>query len=185
MDTSIIASRYAKALLKYVAQTGGGERVCRDAMQIEASLSQVKEFALVADSPEGVSEEEKVSLFRTAAGGELAPETERFIRLVIREERIGMIRLMLRVFIKIYDKWKGVARCHLTTVVPPTPELMDYLRGRVKEATGCEAEIEVSMDPSLIGGFLFEMDDYQIDATVKSQLEAVRRRYIDNNRRIV
>ena len=105
MDSSIIAKRYALSLLKYVISTGGGERVCDDIIRLEEALGSVKEFSLMVDAPEGVSAERKVELFRAALRhGSLAPETERFIRLVIREERIGLIRLMFRDFINLYNR---------------------------------------------------------------------------------
>lgn len=186
MDSSIIARRYALSLLKYVAFTGGGERVCDDIMRLEEALGSIKEFSLMVDAPEGVSAERKVSLFNAALRhGSLAPETERFIRLVIRQERIGLIRLMFHDFIELYRREQKLVYGHLKSVVPPTEQLLEYLRDKVYEATGCKAVITTETDPSLIGGFVFETDDYMMDASVRTALEDIRRTYIDNNRRIV
>lgn len=186
MDSSIIARRYALSLLKYVTCTGGGERVCDDIMRLQDSLSSIKDFALMVDAPEGVSAERKISLFRAAVrSGALAPETERFIRLVIKQERIGLIRLMFHDFIELYHRQQKLVYGHLKSVVPPTEQLLDYLRDKVYEATGCKAIISTETDPDLIGGFVFETDDYMMDASVRTALEDIRRTYIDNNRRIV
>lgn len=186
MDSSIIAKRYALSLLKYVTSTGGGERVYDDIIRLEEALGSVKELSLMVDAPEGVSAEKKVELFRAALRhGALAPETERFIRLVIRQERIGLIRLMFRDFIKLYQMHQKVVYGHLKTVVPPTGELLEYLKKKVFEATGCNAVISTETDPSLLGGFVFETDDYMMDASVRTALADIRRTYIDNNRRIV
>lgn len=186
MDSSIIAKRYALSLLKYVISTGGGERVCDDIIRLEEALGSVKEFSLMVDAPEGVSAERKVELFRAALRhGSLAPETERFIRLVIREERIGLIRLMFRDFINLYNRHQKVVYGHLKSVVPPTEQLLEYLKAKVLEATGCNAIITTETDPDLIGGFVFETDDYMMDASVRTALDDIRRTYIDNNRRIV
>jgi F-type H+-transporting ATPase subunit delta len=55
----------------------------------------------------------------------------------------------------------------------------------VREHTGGQALIDVEVDPSLIGGFIFDIDDAMIDTSVASQLEAIRLQYIEKNRRIV
>ena len=48
-----------------------------------------------------------------------------------------------------------------------------------------DAQITAVVDPSLIGGFVFDLGDEILDASVSSQLEKIRRAFIDKNRRIV
>ena len=43
----------------------------------------------------------------------------------------------------------------------------------------------VSGISDLIGGFVFDVDDYLVDSSVKRQLELIRRQFIRKNRRIV
>ena len=45
--------------------------------------------------------------------------------------------------------------------------------------------IEVEVDPSIIGGFIFDIDDYMLDASVIRQLDDIRVQFIERNRRIV
>ena len=41
------------------------------------------------------------------------------------------------------------------------------------------------MDPDIIGGFVFEVDDLRMDASVKGQMEKTREKLLDRNNRIV
>ena len=43
----------------------------------------------------------------------------------------------------------------------------------------------MEVDPSLIGGFVFDIDDAIIDKSVSRQLELIREQFIEKNRRIV
>ena len=41
------------------------------------------------------------------------------------------------------------------------------------------------IDPEILGGFVFEMDGYRLDASVESQFRRIRRQLIEKNNRIV
>ncbi|MBQ3975977.1 MAG: F0F1 ATP synthase subunit delta [Bacteroidales bacterium] len=46
-------------------------------------------------------------------------------------------------------------------------------------------DLNVKLDPSLIGGFRLVVDDLLLDASVSSQLEKLRRQFIEKTSRIV
>ena len=41
------------------------------------------------------------------------------------------------------------------------------------------------MNPAIEGGFVFDINDYRLDASVATQLKRVQQQFIDKNRRIV
>jgi F-type H+-transporting ATPase subunit delta len=43
----------------------------------------------------------------------------------------------------------------------------------------------VTVDPDLIGGFVFELDGRRLDASVRSQLDRIRRQLVDESSRLV
>lgn len=186
MDTGVVSSRYATALLRYVGETGGGETVCAQVMKLEDALGKVPGLKKTLDDPAGVSVEEKISLFESALGGEaMAPELDKFIRLVIDKGRVDHIRLIFHSFVDMYNKEKGIRLARLTVAVEPDESLLTRLKALVKKKTGLDAVIQVTVDPNLIGGFVFDIDDYLMDASVSRQLELIRRQFIEKNRRIV
>ena len=158
MNTGIISSRYATALLRYVQETGGGERVC----------AQVRRLL---DRPE-------------QDPGPLEPELERFIQLLVRNGRIGDVRFILHSFIEMYYRSRGVRVARLTTVVA-SEELERKLHGMLSKQLGCEVLIETKVDPALLGGFTLEVGDYLLDASVRRQIETIRRQFVIQNNRIV
>ena len=65
------------------------------------------------------------------------------------------------------------------------PALESRLRELIGKETGCELLFEAKVDPSLIGGFVFEVEDMILDASVSRQLDVIRHQFIEKNRRIV
>ena len=185
MNDSIIRTRYADALVKYVRETGNGDSVCAQAERLAHVLGEVPDLSRMIAAKDVVPNAKKRALLRTALGEPLTPELMRFVNLLLANGRIGSLRMILLDFADRYRRSLGLRKAHLKVAVPPSEDLLDRLAALVKERTGDEAVIEVEVDPSLIGGFVFDIDDAMIDKSVARKLELIRLQFIEKNRRIV
>ena len=206
MNTGIIATRYATALLKLVEETGSGDVVAAQVQVIEKALDEVPEFRRAVDDP-AVSVVRKISLFEAALKDSMAQELRKFLELLIRNGRIGDVRLVLTTFVTEYYRSRHIKRARLVVADPalldpePTPSdpvpvegslrqpqrpaLESRLRDLVEKQAGCRLILKTEVNPSLIGGFVFEVEDTVLDASVSRQLDFIRRQFIEKNRRIV
>lgn len=188
MSAGIIASRYARALLKLVDQTGGGDLVVRQVEVLQDALGKVPELKRAVDDREAVSPDQKIALFETvlSASGAMAPELRNFIGLLAKNGRLGDSRLIFNSFISLYYKSRGIIRGRL--VLPSEDsgrDLADKLTDLVESRTGKKLLLRTEIDKSLIGGFLLEVEDQLLDASVSHQLDMIKRQFIERNRRIV
>ena len=157
MNTGTISARYASALLKYSTETGHETLIYGQVRKLADSLSALPQFRSLIDNPMSVSDTQKFSLLVSALDGEeMAEELQSFI--------IKMSRLI--------------------TAVPDT-ELEKRISDIVRERKGDSVLFEHRVDPSIIGGFIFEIDGRRLDASTAAQLKSVRRQFIEKNRRIV
>ena len=171
--------------MKYVRETGNGESVCQQAERLARVLREVPDLSRMIAAKDVVPVAKKRELLRSALGDPMAPELERFVDLLIENGRIGALRMILLDFEDRYRRSLGLRKASLKVAVPPTEELLARLKALVKERTGDEAVIDVEVDPSLIGGFVFDIDDALIDKSVARKLELIRLQFIEKNRRIV
>ena len=185
MNDSIIRTRYADALVKYVRETGNGDSVCAQAEKLAHVLGEVPDLSRMIAAKDVVSDAKKRELLLTALGEPMQPELARFVDLLLGNGRIGALRFILLGFAERYRRSKGIRQAHLKVAVPPSEELLTRLAALVKERTGDEAQIDVEVDPSLIGGFVFDIDDAIIDKSVAHKLELIKLQFIEKNRRIV
>ena len=63
--------------------------------------------------------------------------------------------------------------------------LKERLEQLFHNRTGAEIHIQEKINPEIMGGFIFEMDGYMLDASVENQFRRIRRQLIDKNNRIV
>lgn len=158
MNTGIISSRYAKALLKLVGETGNGEAVYRQATRI-------------LKDPDTMPRE-------------LEPELSRLVSLLVQNKRLGYAKFVMHRFIELYDASRGRRLATLKTAVP-APELEHRITALLEQRLGGEVVLTAEVDPSIIGGFVLTIDDKLLDASVSHQLEEIRRQLLDKNKRIV
>lgn len=109
---------------------------------------------------------------------------EKFLLLVIRQDRIPYLRYILHYFRMRWFESTGVSPAKLV-VSTPSPGLEERIKGIFNDFTGRKLELKTSVDPSIIGGFIFEVADKRIDASISRQLEELRREFIEKNRRVV
>jgi F-type H+-transporting ATPase subunit delta len=110
---------------------------------------------------------------------------DRFFALLSRNGRMELVPDILRNFVTLYRRSIGVCKAHLTAVAPPSEHLLQSLQALVKGKTGADVIFDVDVDPSLVGGFVLDLDSYLLDASVKRQLEMIREQFIERNRRII
>lgn len=206
MNTGIIATRYATALLRLVDETGCGDVVAAQVQTVEKALDEVPDFRRAVDDP-AVAAVQKISLFESSLKDSMAQELHKFLELLIRNGRIGDVRLVLTTFVTEYYRSRHIKRARLVVADPalldpePTPSdpvpvegslrqaqrltLESRLRDLIEKQTGCRLILKTEVNPSLIGGFVFEVEDTVLDASVSRQLDFIRRQFIEKNRRIV
>lgn len=159
MNTGAISKRYAKALLRYVEQTGRGEEVYAQVSAILKDSSSVPAEAL-------------------------EPDLQRLTALLVENGRIEDVRFVLSSFIGLYCEKNGILCAKLTTAVP-SQTLPSKVRGLLEERTHLKVELDCEVNPALIGGFSLEVGGMILDASVKRQIERIRREFIITNNRIV
>ena len=186
MNRAIVITRYARALVKYVRETGQGEIVCSEAETLMRALHDVPDLQrMIVAASDVVSAFDKKKLLQGVLGNRMSPDMSRFLSLLNRNGRMDLVADILRDFVDLYRKSIGIRKAHLTTVSEPSERLLQRLRDLVRQKTGDDVIIEVDVDPGLIGGFVFDIDDYLLDASVKRQLDLIREQFIERNRRII
>ena len=157
MNSGAVTKRYATALLLLTQESGRGEQVCA---QIIAML---RDSAVPAD---------------------LEPDLAAFVAFVARKGRQDYLRRILRTYVDLYCESSGLKHVILTSAVP-SPELENRVRAELQQRLGSRLLMETEVDPALVGGYRIEIDGMMLDATVRRQLQILRREFIEKTNRIV
>ena len=184
MNTGPIAHRYAKALLKYVQENRTGEEVYSQAGLLVLRMQGLRQLADAVQKHPELPLERKLTILDSALGAPMADPLRKFTALVYKQGRIGIFERMLYSFIGQYRAANGLKVGLIVTAVP-VPGLKDRLQSILGERTGASVLLEEEVDPHILGGFVLNIDDLRMDASVEGQLRLLRREMIDRTNRIV
>lgn len=158
MNTGPISTRYSKALLAYADENGSARQV---ATQIKAMLDNPAELP----SP-------------------LDPVLEHFVAFLAEKGRQDYLKPVFRKYLELYCKEAGIKYARMS-VVCDSPSLNDRIQALLEGQTGSKVILDTVVDPSLIGGFVLEVGGYMLDASVRHQIDEIRRQFIVSNNRII
>ncbi|MDR0962842.1 MAG: F0F1 ATP synthase subunit delta [Mediterranea sp.] len=186
MDIGIIASRYAKALLKYGNDTGTEERIYNEVRILEQSFRRHPNLRDALANPV-LTIRDKFTLIgiATAGEGDVSHEFNRFITLVLKNRREQYLHYICLSFLNLYRRSHHIATVKMITAVPAQRAVWERVRKRARKLLHANIELHTEVDPSIEGGFIIDMDDYRLDASIATQLKRVKQQFIDKNRRLV
>lgn len=188
MDVSILSLRYAKALSRFAAENGDEKKVYDECTLLSSSFSEVKELRSAIGSPL-VKSDAKTSLLTAACSPEGVAVSESmtaFISLVLKNGRGAYLGSMALIYGDLYRDSKHIAVARLTTAVPIDKDTLDRIGNKTKERIhAIEMDFDTVVDKSIEGGFIFDFNDFRVDASVRTRLMNIRKQLTDRNRRIV
>ena len=178
--------RYAKALMAYACHRQAEETLYEEMRTLAGSLEKNRELTEALADPL-LPLRTKYRLIRAAAAGGAPVERvfARFIVLVLKNRREGQLRSIALSFIDLYRSRRHISVARLTTAVPLCQRVWERISERASSKLHAQVELHTEVDPSIGGGFIFDVNGYRLDASMATQLKKVKRQFIEKNRRIV
>ena len=174
MDNGRISVRYARALFQ-TAQEQGCEDAVYDGLTRFAHnyILAIAQFNEVLADPI-VAQEEKVKLLEMAVGDPLHDTLKQFITFVAEQKREDKMFLIAMKYMEMYREKHNILSTQVTTATELPEATYDKIKAFVKQTFDADAEIDVKIDPSLIGGFILDIENTRMDASVAGQLNALK-----------
>ncbi|ADU97614.1 ATP synthase F1 subunit delta [Thermovibrio ammonificans] len=171
-----VARRYAKALAEVLPDD-----------RLEAVLNELKTVVSLFDdkaikyfkNPIIPVEKKKALLEKVLEKVQVSKELKRVLELMAERNRLGLLREFLQEFEQFVNARLGVVKAEVTTATEIDEETLNRIKAKIEEIFGKKAEITVKLDPSIIGGFVVKVADKVLDASIKSQLEALKKAIAD------
>ena len=175
MDQGLLPRRYAKALYKFAVENKCEERVYRLMKNLRSSFEEEPSMAQTVANP-FVTDVEKRELLITAAQASDADKCYTdFLQLLVENGRIALAGDIALAYIAIYRAEKHIYRVEVVTADTLPADTVARLRALIeKHLNGGSMEYSERVDSGLIGGFVINIDNEQLDASVRSELKQLR-----------
>jgi len=172
MDVGIISNRYAKAIFQYGLECKAENRLREELSILSEQFRAVPMLNKVLDDPT-VSSAKKMDVLTTAAGKEVSDAYRQVIRLIVKNGRARYMQSIALMYDEVYRKAKNRMIMKLFTTDPASAEakkkLVELVHGNEKQV-----DFVAKTNKDLIGGFILEIEDRRLDASIRNQLNQLR-----------
>lgn len=175
-----VASRYVKSLLGLAVERGVLDQVHQDMQMLDRIFGTNRDLVNMLRSPI-IRHEKKRSVLEKIFKGNVNGLSFDIIDILTRKNREGLLPAIAKEFHVAYNEYKGIGKATVTTTVPMDAALRAEIEIIVKQLSQkSKIELEEKVDQNLIGGFLLNVDDRQIDASIKSKLKTLKLKFSHN-----
>ncbi len=180
MNISPVAYRYARSLMQ-LAQEHGAVDTVRDDLHLVANTTDgSRELQVMLKSPV-IKGDVKLKVLGRLFGGQIGRISERFINILVRKGREGMLQEIAQAYQEVYRQAHNILMAEVRSAVPLTATAREQIKQMVqKRHPGKSITLSETVDPGLIGGAVVRVGDEQIDASVSRQLGELRRKFSEN-----
>jgi F-type H+-transporting ATPase subunit delta len=173
---SSAAKRYAQAVFSLGKERGSLDAWLRD-LDLLASVIVDKRVATFLENP-SVGHDRRIEALESALGTGVQPETRNLVRVVIEHNRTALIPEIRDDFADLVRAERGIAVAQVTTAERLTPDEQQLVRAKLEQLSGKRIELELKIDPEIIGGIVIRIGDQVIDGSVRNKLERLRSRLL-------
>jgi F-type H+-transporting ATPase subunit delta len=162
-----LSVRYATALFE----------LAREKNELDASLPQAVFLRDTLKDPEckrvvshpHISASEKMDFFKNAFSGSISEDLLGLVYLAVAKDRENYLVPALTAYIEMVNQYKRHTTAQVITASPLTESQQNALRASLSAKLNKHVDIEIKLDPSLIGGFTIYVDGFMIDSTLKKR----------------
>jgi F-type H+-transporting ATPase subunit delta len=172
-----LARRYAKALLE-VADTRGPATALelRDELRgFAAQLEGHEPLRRALAHPALGAEPKRRIVAALAEQVKASPLLQKLVEVLAARDRLSLLGEVAAAYAALANAAKGVVMAEVVSATPLPPgqvqALVEALRG-----SGKSVELESEVEPALVGGLVIRVAGRTYDGSVRTKLEALRRR---------
>ena len=169
-----MAGRYATALFDLALDANAIEAVKADLDRFDALVAESADLNRLVRSPVFSAEEQlqalSVVLDRVGISGLAA----NFFKLVAANRRLFAVHDMIKAFRALIAQHKGEATAAVTVAEPLKDQHVDALRAALKSVTGKDVDLDIKIDPAILGGLVVKLGSRMVDSSLRTKLNGIK-----------
>ncbi|MCO5064404.1 MAG: F0F1 ATP synthase subunit delta [Rhizobiaceae bacterium] len=171
---SAVAERYARSLFDLASESKAVAKVEGELASFEKMLASSPDLDRLIKSPVFSADEQFKAIGAVADKAKIGGLTGNFLRVVARNRRLFAIPGMIAAYRRIAAEARGEISADVTSAHALTAAQENELKAALKGVAGKDVSINVTVDPSLLGGLIVKMGSRQIDTSLQTKLNSLK-----------
>lgn len=168
-----LSGRYATALFELARDTKSLDMVEASLGRVRATIDRSPEFAALIGSPIISRTDAAKTIAATADLIDLDETTANFLGVLANNRRLSQLPAIIRAFRGLAANHRGETTAEVVSAHPLSDDQVDALKNRLRARVGRDVSVDLSVDPSLLGGLVVKIGSQMIDSSIKTRLNSL------------
>jgi F-type H+-transporting ATPase subunit delta len=180
MTSRTAANRYARALFDVaLAEQGDLDSIGRELSEFAAMVRDSDPLQRVMSNPAIPAARKRGVIEALLAHQPLSPILSRLLLLLAGRDRLVLLPELAEAYRARLMDHHNVVRAQVTTAMPIDADKVAALRQGLAQVTGRAVELDVRVDPELVGGAVARVGSTVYDGSIVTQLEKMKQRLFE------
>lgn len=174
MSEVTIGIRYAKSLIELAQEQNIVDAIKADMDTFIATVKASSELKAVLSNPI-VPQQKKVQILDGVFGDKVNKATIGFFKLMVNKGRGDVLYVTAKEYINLYNTAKHITKATVVSAMPLSAANKQVINDELQKAIGGTIQLNAKVDATLIGGFVLTVGDRQLDTSVQSALNKLKK----------
>ncbi len=169
-----VAGRYAKALFELALEQKALDAVRADLDRFEALYRATPDLQRLVRSPVLTSEAQERALAAVLEKIGIGGLAGNFLKVAAANRRLFAVPNMIRVFRELVARHKGEVTAEVRLAETPSDQHLSAIKDALNAVTKKDVQIDVKIDPSIIGGLIVKLGSRMVDSSLRTKLNGIK-----------
>ncbi len=169
-----VASRYARSVFELANELKIVDEIYNDMVLVDEVCANNRKLVTLLNNPV-IRYDYKLRVLNRVFDGHINELTSKFFGLICRKNRAQVLSEASRIFMDLYHESKGIVQANISSAVELSDKIRKEFEDKISQATGKKVDLDTKVDASLLGGFVLQIGDKQLDDSLKGKLNNLRR----------
>ncbi len=168
-----LPGRYATALFELAREAKAIDKVEVSLATVRAALDQSADFKTLTTSPLIARGAATKAVTAVAKKLKLDSTTTKFLGVLADNRRLAQLPAIIRAFRQLAASFRGETNAEVTSAHPLSDDQVAALKQSLRQRIGRDVSVDLSVDPSLLGGLVVRIGSQMIDSSIKTRLHTL------------
>ena len=173
-----VSTRYALSLLDSAIQKNQLDAVSNDIEFISSVLKQNSNLVRMLENPV-VKTEMKSSILEEIFKNKINSETMEFILFVVKKKREEILSSILEKYKELRDLKLGFVNVNVLVASEFSDSQRNELQNKLQNVLKKKVRMSYKVDEKILGGFIVQAGDTIFNASIKHQLDLLKKHFIE------
>jgi F-type H+-transporting ATPase subunit delta len=169
-----VAGRYATALFELALEDRVLDQVRADLDRFDQMIAGSSDLKRLVRSPVFTADEQVRALEPILQKAGIDGVSANFVKLVASNRRLFALPQIIRAFRALVARHKGEVSASVTVAEQLSDAHLKSLKDALNAVTGKDVDLQVQVDPAIIGGLVVKLGSRMVDTSLRTKLNSIK-----------